>query len=513
MPGTQTILTIYKEVYQVRIAIGQVAHETNTFSNVKTTTDLFKSYEWVYGDEILNKHQGVRNYLGGMIDKAVEDHVEIVPTFSTYCNPSGSITKEALETIRDELISTIQSAGELDAICLALHGAGVAEGYTDIEGEILRALRQEVGCDIPIVASLDLHGNVTETMVKEADALFGVNYYPHTDSYDRGLEAMDMAIKMVKGEVKPTMSLIKLPLLLFFTTTYDSPEKDINALCWDWEKKESVLDCTFFHGFVRADIPEIGASVLAITDGDQELANDIAENVANKVWEQRENFIRKFLTPKEGIAEALKIEGKPIVINEASDNPGSGTPGDGTILLEEMIEANMSHTCFGFIYDPEVTEVAHRAGIGATINVELGGKTDSMHGRPLSINAYVKSITDGRFTQTSPVSKGAQVNLGKSARLQVRNVDVIVCSVKTQTLDEQVFLLHGIDVMTYKIVALKSCQHFRAAFLPIAEDIITVDSPGLSTSSAEYFTYKHIPSPIYPLDAETTFHPRHQVIK
>lgn len=484
----------------MRIAIGQIAHETNTFSSVKTDIKMFKSYEWLHGDEILNKHTGVRNYVGGMIDAARNQDIELVPIFSTYCNPSGSITKHTFEVIKDELMSGLKAAGELDAICLALHGAGVAEGYDDIEGEILKELRREFGYNIPIVASLDLHGNITDTMVKEADALFGVNFYPHTDSYDRGMEAMAMAVKMVNGEVKPTMSLVKLPLLLFFTTTYESPEKDINELCWELEKREGIIDCTFFHGFVRADIPDIGASVITITNNNQQEADKLAQKVANKIWELRADFIRKFPTPKEGIEQALNINSKPIVINEASDNPGSGTPGDGTILLQKMLKTNAPKTCFGFIYDPEVAEAAHRAGVGAMIRVKLGGKTDEMHGEPLAIEAYVKSLTDGKFIQSSPVSKGSRVNLGKSVRLQVGNVDVIVCSVKTQTLDEQVFLLHGINVADYKIVALKSCQHFRAAFRLIAKEIITVDSPGLSTSSAAYFTYENIPWPIYPLD-------------
>ncbi len=190
------------------------------------------------------------------------------------------------------------------------------------------------------------------------------------------------------------------------------------------------------------------------------------------------------------------VEGQPIVINETSDNPGGGTPGDGTHLLRALLEEDLAQTCFGFIFDPEVAQTAHKAGVGAVINVKLGGKTDSLHGEPLEVLAYVKSLTDGQFIQSSPMWQGARVNLGKSARLRIGHVEVLVCSVKSQVLDEQNFLLHGIDVKKYKIVALKSSQHFRAAFESSSKKIITVDSPGLSTMNLFNFPYMQLARPI-----------------
>lgn len=205
-------------------------------------------------------------------------------------------------------------------------------------------------------------------------------------------------------------------------------------------------------------------------------------------------------TPREAPTVASSKANYPIVINEASDNPGAGTPADGTYLLQEMVEANIPNSCFGFIYDPDVVEIAHKAGIGSYIQVELGGKTDTLHGKPIKVSAYVKCLTDGQFLQSSPMWRGSKVNLGKSTRLRVGNIDIIVCSVRAQTFDEQVFLLHGIDVLKAKIVGLKSAHHFRASYLPIAKEIITVDSPGLSTGDLSSFVYKKIKRPIYPFD-------------
>ncbi|WP_163970436.1 M81 family metallopeptidase [Oceanobacillus halotolerans] len=489
----------------MRIAIAQILHESNTFSNRKTTVDSFKDYEWNYGEDIVETHCGVRNYLGGMIDKGNELDVELIPTFSTYCNPSGTITKQTYERLKDELIKGIQSKPNLDAICIALHGGGVTENHEDLEGALLKDLRNVIGYDMPIIVTLDLHGNLTETMVEAATALLGVNHYPHTDTYDRGKEAIDLTVKIVRGEVLPKMSLVQLPLLIFPTTTYQSPAKDVNQLCWEKEKEKDVIDCTFFHGFARSDTAITGSSILSITNNNIKKAKRISEDVAREVWQLRKKFVHNHPSPENGIVQALETEDYPVVINETADNPGSGAPGDGTFLLEALLKKNIPGTCFGFMYDPSVVELAHRNGIGSTINVDLGGKTDSQHGEPLPVKAYVKSLTDGEFIQTSPMSKGATVKLGKSVRLQIGNVDVIVCSTKSQTLDEQIFLLHGIDVNQYKIVALKSSQHFRAAFQPIAQKIITVDSQGISTSNAFYYNYKKIQRPIYPLDKSCTF--------
>ncbi|WP_232699954.1 M81 family metallopeptidase [Brevibacillus daliensis] len=489
----------------MKIAIGEVMHETNTFSSVQTTVDLFKKWEWSRGDAILPNHRGVRDFLGGMIDRAEELGIEVVPTFATTASPSGTITRETYEAIKNELLAGIKAAGEVDAICLSLHGAGVVEGISDMEGDLLQVVRSEVGYDLPLIVTLDLHGNLTEKMAQEANALLGVHLYPHIDCYERGMEAIDLARQMVQEGLKTAVHVTKLPLMITTSTTNQSPAKDINAICWEWEKHPDVIDCAFFHAFPYTDIPEVGVSVVAITRGDKDLAKKIAEEVANEIWTRRNDFCPLVNTPAEGIEQALAAEEMPIVINETSDNPGGGTPGDGTYLLRAMLEAQLDNACFGCICDPEIAQIAHDAGVGATISVKLGGKVDNLHGEPIQLTAYVKSLTDGCYVTSSPMGKGMHFNLGKSVRLQSQGVDILVCSVSTQVLDEQIFLLHGIDVTSYKIVALKSSQHFRAAYEPISKQIITVDSPGLTTLQFSFFDYKNLSRPIYPLDEETEY--------
>ncbi|MEH7325790.1 M81 family metallopeptidase [Cytobacillus firmus] len=297
----------------MRILIGGIAHETNTFSNVKTTVESFKQWEWIHGDTIIQKHRKVRNYLGGMIDRAEEIGVEIIPSFSAFAMPSGLITKETYERLIYELTDSIKAAGEFEAVCLALHGAGVAEDADDLEGGILSAVREIIGYKIPVVVTLDLHGNITDQMVKEADVLLGVNFYPHVDCYERGKEAIDITKQILLEEIHPKMSLKKLPLMIPTSTTNLPPAKHINELCWTREKNEKIIDCTFFHGFPYTNIPEVGVTVVAITNNDQELADQTAEEIAIEIWNTREDFFPDIDTPEEGLNKALRMEGKPTV--------------------------------------------------------------------------------------------------------------------------------------------------------------------------------------------------------
>ncbi len=484
----------------MKIAIAQIAHETNTFSSVPTTRESFELWELEYGNDILETHRNVEDYLGGMVDRAEEKGIELVPLVSAFANPSGIITRETYTFLKNQLLSSISDLHDVDALCLALHGAAVAEGVDDVEGDLLRDTRQIVGDDIPVVVTLDLHGNITQTMVDHADVLLGVNFYPHTDSYDRGKEAIDVAEKLVAKAYHPAMVIQRLPLMLPTSTTMHSPARDVNQRCWKWEEDPDIVDCTFFHGFAHTDCPEVAVTVVATARNDQTLARKAVNDVAKYIWSLKNGFYPEEVTPEDAIRLALAAPGRPIVLNETSDNPGGGTPGDGTHLLRAMLKADLTDACFGTIYDPEVALIAHKAGVGSRIDIQLGGKTDALHGHSLSVQAYVKTLSDGKFIQTSPMWRGKKMDLGKSARLQIQGIDVIVCSVCSQVFDEQVFLLHGIDVLERKIVALKSSQHFRAAYESIAETIITVDSPGLSSRQLSSFPYQRLTRPIYPLD-------------
>jgi microcystin degradation protein MlrC len=484
----------------MRIAIGGISHETNTFCTGLSTVENFKQGEWSEGEEIIRVHTGVRDYEGGILEAAERLNIEVAPTFAAQAQPSGTISREAYDLLSGQLLAGLRSAGKVDGYCLSLHGAGVAEGIDDLEGTLLAEIRELAGPDLPIVVTLDLHGNLTQAMLDNATALLGVHLYPHSDMYERGQEAVELLQKIVRGESRPTMHLTRLPMMTPTTTTNFGAAAEINELCWEWEKQPNVIDCAFFHGFATTDIPYPTVGVIVTTENDPELAEHISMEVARQVWERREGFRPSLNPPEEAIRQALATEGRPVIINETSDNPGGGAPCDATHLLRAMLDAGLTDACMGFIYDPETAAQAHEAGTGATIQVRLGGKHEPLHGEPIEAEAYVKCLTDGKFIQQSPMGYGARVDLGPMARLIIGGIDVLVSSVRTQTLDAEVFLLHGIDVMRYKIVAIKSSNHFRAGFEPIAHKIIRADTPGLVSVDLTTFPFQRIARPIWPLD-------------
>ena len=489
----------------IRIAVGELAHETNTFCTALTTVADFRRFMWFEGEAIRRAHAGNRTYVGGMLDRCEELAVTAVPTFATMAYPSGTIAAPDFRELLDRLLDGIRAAMPVDAVALALHGAGVAEGHDDLEATILAEVREVIGRDIPIAASLDLHGNLTEAMLENVQGLFGVHLYPHTDSYERGAEVIDFLVRVVRGDLKPVLHLERLPMMIAATTTDLEPMKALNDLAREAEKRPHVVDCTIFHGFPWTDVPGVGVSILAIADGHAAAAGSAAKSVADAIWEIREALRPEILSPKEAIARAVAAPPGTVVINDTSDNPGGGAPGDSTHLLRALIEARLPDACFGFIYDPDVAEQAHRAGTGSTIRVRLGGKTDSMHGEPIEADAYVKVLSDGRFCHTTPMWRGLAIDLGPMAWLQIESIDVLVSSSRQQVLDDQVFILNGIDVRARRVVGLKSSQHFRAGFAEQAAAIVTADAPGATSQDLHVFGHTRIRRPIWPLDANVEY--------
>jgi len=387
---------------------------------------------------------------------------------------------------------------------LTLHGAGVAEGVDDIEADLCRAVRDVVSAPIPIVLTLDLHGNVTDALAEHVQVLLGDHEYPHVDMYDRGREAVQLLPALLSGGLRPVTHVERLPMLLPTTTTSRGPLMAVNELCHLHELRSGVVDVTFFHGFPYTDVPAVGSSVVVTTHDDRALARSIGQEVAAFVWRRRDELRTRSLEPAEAIRMALDVDGGPIVINETSDNPGGGAPGDGTHLLRAMLEARLENACFGYLVDPETVAIAQRAGVGGEVDVRLGGKTDTLHGQPIETRAYVKALTDGEFRLTA-FAAGSRASMGPAARLRVGGVDVVVGSRRGQTFDAGPFLLHGIDVTRARVVALKSSHHFRAAFEPLARAIITADPPGLTTLRVESFERRRTRRPVWPLDPDAAY--------
>lgn len=485
----------------MRIAIAGIVHETNTYCRDQTPATDFHQRR----GERLFRLRGTETSVGGAVDacEAAGD-VEIVPLLVASAQPSGTIAREAYDGFRQEILEGLAAAMPLDGVFLDLHGAGVVDGIDDLEGDLTTAIRDLLGPGVPMVATFDLHGNVTQQMADALDGVFACHHYPHIDLHLRAAECIDLIRRMHETGLRTAIHVEPVPMLLPTTTTFEGIGQQMLEQVLEAEQQGGVIDISWFHGFPYTDVPHIGSYLVVTTDGDAALAQSIAAEVAQSLWDLREQFRPRSLSAEEAIAEALAIKAKPVVINETSDNCGGGTPGDGTHLLRAMIEAKLERACFGFIVDPAVATQAHEAGVGAEIEVNLGGKYDELHGAPIAAKAYVKALHDGRLTMRA-MMKGSPLNLGRMARLVIEGIDVVVASNRSQTFDVGPFLAVGIDVTEYDTVALKSSNHFRAGFTELAGAIVTADTPGLTTHQIQVFERKRANHKLWPIDADAAY--------
>ncbi|HTK99950.1 MAG TPA: M81 family metallopeptidase [Pseudomonadales bacterium] len=492
----------------MKIAIAGLAHETNTFCRGRTEA---KDFHQLRGERLFLA-RGTETGLGGALKTCEELGIDVVPVLFCDAQPSGIVARETYDAFKAEILRGIRDAMPLDGVFLSLHGAGVVEGIEDLEGDLCEAVRNVIGEAVPMTAGFDLHGNVTQRMADALDGVFACHQYPHIDMHSRAEEAIRLIVRMQAEGFRPVLHVEHLPMLLPTTTTFEGIGKRTLERMLAAESEPGVIDVSWFHGFPYTDVSHIGSYVVVTTEGDGEQARRVAKRLARSLWDEREQFRARSLTANEAVAEAVQRAGElrasgreaPVVINETSDNCGGGTPGDGTHLLRAMLEAKLERACFGFIVDADVAAQAHSAGCGATVQISLGGKYDDLHGAPIETRAYVKSLSDGRLVMQA-MSKGSPLSLGPMARLVIDGIDVIVASRRSQTFDPEPFLAVGIDVNRYRIVALKSSNHFRAGFKDVAGAIVTADPPGLTTHHVEVFPRQRASTALWPMHSEAAY--------
>lgn len=494
----------------LRIAAAQISHETHAFSVVRTDLTQFQRAGLIYGEEIIARERGTNTAFGGFLERAETYGFELIPILSVWATPSGVVIGEAIQTLVDDLCTGLRdamAAGPLDGVLLGLHGAMVTEIDDDGDAFILEAVRATAGDDCPVIGTLDLHANISRRMVDAATALIGYDTYPHVDMAERAREAADLLARVIRGEVRPVAALAKPPMLPTSQnmTTAREPMRALIALAHEMERDPRVLNVTLAGGFPASDVADCRLSVMVTTDGDPKLAHDLAVRLAREAWERREQFLGGVtsFTDAAGIVEALpKAAAKPLVIVDIGDNPWSGSPGDSAELLRFLLARNVENAALALIVDPEAVQAGIAAGVGATISVRLGGKTDRLHGDPLPLHGYVRAISDGCYVNEGPMMAGLPVDLGPSLVLVCGEVgiEVLVTSRAETPIDLNVFRAHGIEPTRKRVIGLKGKGHFRAAFEPIAEKVVLVEGPGISGADLSRLPFRNIRRPIWPLD-------------
>lgn len=493
----------------MRLFLAMLSHETNTFSNVPTDRAQFEARDLRYGGEIVETYRGTGTCLGGMIRAAERLGATLLPSVAAAASPAGRVTRDIYEHIKQRMLADLEAAGRLDGVLLDLHGAMVPEDIDDGEGDIIAAVRRVVGSQVPIAVTLDFHGNLGEDMIGCADLLHGYKTYPHVDMAERGEEAAGRLAQVIGGRLRPTAAWRKPPILppLGNQGTARGPMRRLYDLADRMEKEPGVVSVSIFAGFPYADIPDAGLGIYVVTDDDQALAERLAGRLARVAWEHRHEFIHAALPVKDAVAKALAAEGRPIVLADMADNTGGGAAGDGTEILRELLRVGARSAVVACIWDREAVQQCLKAGVGARVTLDVGGKVDDRHGAPVRVTGTVRTLSDGRFVHRGPMMTGLPGRLGPTAVLDVDDVKVILISYRWQTLDPEMIRFVGIDPLLEKILVVKSTIHYRAAFEPIAREIIEVDAPGLSSSNLSRFDFRRIRRPIFPLDPDTVYEP------
>jgi len=369
---------------------------------------------------------------------------------------------------------------------------------------LLARLRRLLGPTVPIAVTLDLHANVTDAMAANADAIIAYRTYPHIDQHERATQAADLVRRTMVGEIKPLCTVARRATMTGANggITQDGPMVDLLARAAQCEREPGVLAVSIHAGFPWADIADTGPSVAVTTDGDGPRGGAIARELMDRIWDMRAVRTVKMLSLDEAIALARQRDNsdRPIVIADATDNPGGGGYGDSTNLLRALLDGAIDNVCFAPICDGEAVDAGRRAGVGNRARLWLGGKIDANFGAPLDVEGLVVNLTDGRFIHDGPMYQGAAMNMGPTMVLRLSGIDVVVTTNRLQVTDRQVFLSQGIDITTKSVIALKSSHHFRAAFEPLAQAVLVVDSGALCSPDLGRLTYRKLRRPVWPLD-------------
>lgn len=471
----------------MRIAIGGFQHESHSFAPRPTGWAEFLRPgglpPFQRGAALAETLRPTSLPSAGAVSAAEEAGAEIAPLVWCFANPAGPVTAEAFERIAALLVASLSDAldkGPLDGVFLELHGAMVAEGFDDADGEVLRRVRAVVGPGVPVAASLDPHANMTAAMVALADVLVPYRTYPHIDMKAAGARAARLLVQRIRRGEPWAKSFRQVDFLIPLGSqcTLVPPMKDVLEERARLEDAEGVAELAFCFGFPYADFPDCGVAVAAF--GEDAAAADRA-TAALAAWiEAREaEFAGGVLPAAEGVAQAIALArtaSRPVVLADTQDNPGGGGHGDTTGLLAELVRQDARGAVLGLINDAEAAAACHAAGEGATLPLSLGGRSD---GAPLAVAATVERLTDGRFTCTGPMARGNPAELGPCALIRVSpGVQVVVVSRKMQAYDQALFTHLGLRPAEQKILALKSSVHFRADFQPIASEVIVVAAPG-----------------------------------
>ncbi len=413
-------------------------------------------------------------------------------------SPAGTTVRKDYEFMRDEILDQVRKAMPLDGVLLGLHGAMVADGYDDVEGDVIERVRAIVGSKCVIGVELDLHCHLTVKRVTLSDLIILYKEFPHVDVADRAEELLTLVLRTIRGEVRPVMSLYDCRQISSYPTTLPLMRAFVDRMK-ALEGKEGILSVSIGHCFPYADVPELGGRILVVADGDKAKADALATKIGQEFVAMRGKTMPQYYDPDAAIRAALDFDGEPVVMADPADNAGGGAPSDNTTILRRMIAQQVERAALAPIWDPIAVRLCFDAGLEGEFDLRFGGKIGPTSGQPVDAHVRVIGLKREAWQGFGPT----QVPLGDCAAVRVGGIEVVLISNRTQALGLELFRNVGIEPTRKKLLVVKSTNHFMGNFGPIAKKVIYAESDGPLSRDYRKIPYSRVARPIWPLDEET----------
>jgi microcystin degradation protein MlrC len=493
----------------MRLAVLGLSHESNTYAPVPASLERWLEAGPLEGEEIVSHHADAQSSMSGYLELGTADPgVEIVPLVYFRLTPMGAITAEAFETMVSRLLSELEANGPWDGVLLDLHGAAVSEKYRDADGEILARVRSLVGEGVPIGTCLDMHANVSQKMIDHATVVNSYLTNPHLDPRRRGRQVADLVASTVRGEINPVMHLEMVPAAINILRqgTSDSPMRELVASAHEQATRAEVLSVSIAEGFPYADVAEMGMATLAVTDGDPVLAEEIARRLGDAIWKVRDELVGHASDIDDALRHAAQTGKGPVVLLDVGDNVGGGSPADSTYVLAAAKRIGVGGL-FQSLCDPQAVASCMDAGVGATLDLDVGGKTDNLHGSPVRIRGTVRMLSDGKWEDPGDTHGGQRFfDTGPTAVVYTTDDHTLLLNSLPQgNLSRQQLVSAGIDPLTQPIIVAKGVHSPRAAFEPIAAEMLWLNTPGCTAADLTLLEYEHRRRPMFPWEPDASY--------
>jgi len=490
----------------MKILLGSIMHESNTFAPTVTDVEVFKKTQYLFGEDIVRYHRGQRSEIGGIIDVFDKYGVSALPVLSAWAMSYGKVSADTYRMLKRTLLQGIRDhQDEIDGVLLVLHGSMTVEGIEDGEGDLLRSVRETVGDRMPVAATLDHHANVSEAMVENSDFFVGYRTHPHVDQYEVGYKAAGLMVDLIEKKPVLKKSFIKIPLI----TAAENRSEPIKALAASIERIEKdpdIFTASFFVAYPWADVSIIGASVQVVARTNEETAHEYARELATQLWDLRASFRFDIYSIEEAVAIGMETEGKPVLLDELSDCTLGGAAGDVVTSVRYLVENDVRDSVVVGIVDPDAAKRASDAGVGAELQIRIGGTITKKGNPPFAINARVVKL-DENTAGSSDIHSGYETRIGKVAVLKANDVEIIIIENPGKIGGPSFLEALGIDPRKKDFILTKEGLNPFVDYKDIASRILMVDTPGFDPQILRPEDYRNVPRPIYPLDPDMTWNP------